>query len=151
MKNQRLKQFTVSLLVVLSLFVSSVSACTCAHHQEKVEADVSSCHQHSPKAEAEQQFGTNPFEKIQSVISETECCCIQPAPKVVAKSESIKIDKQILASNSENTNASECVLECVRSTSNFHSSQLRVQILSTISRPAALRLVYKLEIQVTKN
>ena len=114
MNSERLKQFTVSLLVVLSLFVSSVSACTCSHHQEKVEVDVSSCHQHSPEAKAEQHHDTQ-SKKIQSIISETECCCIQPAPKVVAKSESLKIDNQILASGDENIKSSERVLERVRS------------------------------------
>jgi len=126
MNSAQLKQFTVSFLVVLSLFVSSVSACTCSHHQEKVEVDVSACHQHSPEAKAEQHPGTNVSEEIQTVISETECCCVQPAPKVVAKSESVKIGKQILVSAGENKSVSELVLERVHSPSNFHSSQLPI-------------------------
>ena len=114
MKNMKIRQLSLIFLALLSLFVSSVSACTCSHHQEKVEVDVSSCHQHSPEAKAEQHHDTQ-SKKIQSIISETECCCIQPAPKVVAKSESLEIDNQILASGDENIKSSERVLERVRS------------------------------------
>ena len=34
-------------------------------------------------------------ETIQTVISDDECCCIQPAPKVISKNESFKLNKQI--------------------------------------------------------
>jgi len=40
MKSVKLKQFAVSLLALLSLFASSVSACACSHHQEKPETNL---------------------------------------------------------------------------------------------------------------
>lgn len=97
MKNWRLKQMTASFLVVLSLFVSSVSACGCSRHQESTEADSPSCHEHSQKEKVENNDGANSAETIQTVISETECCCVSPAPKALAKSETVKIEKQSLA------------------------------------------------------
>jgi hypothetical protein len=98
MNNTRLKQFGISFLVVLSLFVSSISACACSHHQlEKVEAETPSCHQHSEMAMAENHHQTDSAEIFQTVISEGGCCCIQPAPKVVSKNESFKLNKSVAA------------------------------------------------------
>lgn len=93
MKNQRLKQFAASLLVVFSLVASSLAAaCNCSHHQEAAKTHLPSCHQHSPEAQTEHHHDLS--ETIQTVISQNECCCIQPAPKVYAKAESVKIEKQ---------------------------------------------------------
>lgn len=87
MKNQRLKQFAASFLVVLSLFVSSVAACSCSHHQEKVETDAApSCHQHSAE---------NLSAETSATFDATDdCVCAQSAPRVFAKSEVVKIEKQ---------------------------------------------------------
>lgn len=94
MNNGRLKQFAASFFVVLSLLVSSVSACTCSRHQETFEADSFSSHHHLNEAKTQQHHGTDTAETIQTIISEIECCCIQPAPKFVTKSETVKIEKQ---------------------------------------------------------
>jgi len=97
MKSVRLKQFGLAFCLVVSLFVSSVSACTCSHHPEKVETEISSCHGHSENAQTEQHHSADSNENAQSIVSQDECCCIEPAPKVVAKVENIKIEKQKLA------------------------------------------------------
>jgi hypothetical protein len=97
MKSVRLKQFGLAFCLVVSLFVSSVSACTCSHHPEKVEIEVSSCRQHSETIQTGQHHKANLDENAQSLVSQDECCCIEPAPKVVAKSETLKIEKQKLA------------------------------------------------------
>lgn len=92
MKNQRLKQFAASFLVVLSLLVSSVAACSCSHHQEKVETAAPSCHQHS----AENQSGEmhQSTETSATFDANDDCVCAQSAPRIFAKSEVVKIQKQ---------------------------------------------------------
>ena len=99
MKSVRLKQFGLALSLLVSLFVSSISACTCSHHPEKVETNASSCHEHSEAAETEQtkHHSSDSKESAQSVVPADECCCIEPAPKVYAKSETVKIEKQSAA------------------------------------------------------
>jgi len=84
------KRLAVGFLIVLSLFVSSVAACVCSHHAEKVETEVSSCHGHSETAQE-----TNSAEKVSKLDSNDECFCIQPAPRVFSKSETIKFEKQM--------------------------------------------------------
>lgn len=101
MKTGRLKQFGISFLIVLSLLVSSISACACTHHhpekaeQEKVETEIVSCHgtSHEAKPENHHQTVETP-ETVQTSISERECCVIQPAPQAVSKSENFKLEKQ---------------------------------------------------------
>lgn len=104
MKSVRLKHYSLAIWLVVSLFVSAVSACTCSHHPERVEIteiSSSSCHQNS--REATQTSSSEQFQKsdstgiVESLISQDQCCCIQPAPKVFAKSENLKIEKQTLA------------------------------------------------------
>ena len=95
MKNQRTKQAILSLLIVLSLFASSVAACSCSHHQEKAEADTPSCHQHS----MENHSDAMPMsaENFSAFDADDNCVCMQSAPRVFAKSEVVKIKKQTAA------------------------------------------------------
>ena len=91
------KQFVLIFCCMLSLFVSSVSACACSHHQEKPKTEVTSCHGHTEEANAESSRDNNSSETIQTIISEGKCFCIQSSPKVIAKSEKVKIEKQQIA------------------------------------------------------
>jgi type III secretory pathway component EscR len=91
MNKQRLRQISVSFLIVLSFFVSSTAACACSHHIENVEVEVSSCHEHS---ETKQNNNTNFDENVQQFCSDDDCCCFQSAPRVFSKSETVKIEKQ---------------------------------------------------------
>jgi hypothetical protein len=83
------KQIAVGFLIVLSLLVSSVAACVCSHHAEKVETLNSSCHAHS---QAKQETASP--EKVSRLDSNDDCHCIQPAPRAFSKSETIKFAKQ---------------------------------------------------------
>ena len=86
-KMARLKNISVSLLVILSLFASTVAACCCSHHQEKVEIKVPSCHQTSHEKDSATTENLD-FLNIPCV------CLMESAPKVFAKSESIRFEKQ---------------------------------------------------------
>ncbi len=91
MNKGRTKQFGASFLIVLSLFVSSVAACICSHHTENVEVAAPSCHEHSETMPNHEMASD---ENIQQIDSDEDCCCVQPAPRVFSKSETIKIEKQ---------------------------------------------------------
>lgn len=99
MKSARLKQLGLAFCLLVSLFVSSVSACTCSHHPEKVETETSSCHEHSEAANTEptEHHSSDSNESALSVVPADECCCIEPAPRVFAKSETVKVEKQSAA------------------------------------------------------
>jgi hypothetical protein len=100
MKNQRLKQCAVSLLVVLSLFVSSVSACTCPH--ETQTSELSHCQpasQHSHDAQAESHHNETKPESVLVLALPSQCCGIQSAPRVSAVTKNIEIEKQALATS----------------------------------------------------
>jgi hypothetical protein len=97
MKTAWLKQFGLAFCVMLSLFASSVSACACAHHQEKTQTNSPSCHENSVQTKTENHHETDSSETIKTTVSETECCCMSPAPRVTTKTESIKFEKQIAA------------------------------------------------------
>ncbi|MET0752764.1 MAG: hypothetical protein ABWZ66_05305 [Pyrinomonadaceae bacterium] len=75
------------------MFASSVAACACSHHLEKTEIEAPTCHGHSENTEVKRESP----ETVQTTISEGECFCIQPAPKLIAKSEKVKIEKQQIA------------------------------------------------------
>lgn len=114
MKNRRIKQFAVSFLVILSLAVSSVSAvCTCNSHdsnersehcqpnaknhspETKSDEHSHASGQHSHEVSSEHHHAESPetTNSTQS-LSEAECCCVQSTPKVFAKNETVKIEKQ---------------------------------------------------------
>lgn len=90
---QRLKQVTAGIFVVLSLFVSSIAACACAHHShpEKVEVDAPSCHEQPDTGES----GSQP---AVTDSADTSCeCLVKSPPKVFFKNENLKIEKQALS------------------------------------------------------
>jgi hypothetical protein len=103
MKEAKLKQYCLAICLLVSLFVSAVSAGTCLHHPQRVEttADTSSCHQHSEEAtgktSSEHHESADSSETAQSVVPNDECCCIESAQRIIAKTENLKIEKQILA------------------------------------------------------
>ncbi|HEX8367188.1 MAG TPA: hypothetical protein VF604_01355 [Pyrinomonadaceae bacterium] len=95
MQSLKLKQFAVSLLAVVSLFVSAVSACTCSHHQAKQETESPSCHEHPAKTV--RNHADDAPETTETTISEAGCVCFQTAPKAFAKSETVKFEKHATA------------------------------------------------------
>jgi hypothetical protein len=95
MKRAGLKQFVVCILTILSLFASSVAACACSHHKEKIEASVSSCHKHSEHKKTEP-IGDPSFE---SVNAEIECTCLWFASNSFTKSSNVKFEKHAAAAS----------------------------------------------------
>jgi hypothetical protein len=98
MKSLKLKQFAVSFLLISSLFVSAISACACAHHQAKQETATPACHRHPAKTVKNHDAGAT--ENTEASISEAGCVCFQIAPKVFAKSETVKFKKHAAAISS---------------------------------------------------
>lgn len=95
MKNKMIKQFSISILTVLSLFVSSVAACACTHHQFKTETDAPSCHQAAHESENKNSSGKNEVQTLDQIAFDTSCVCFVPSTaKAFGKSETIKIQKQ---------------------------------------------------------
>ncbi len=91
MKSEKIKQFSVSILIVLSLFVSSISACCCSHHTEKAETETPSCHGKMHEAEqSNQAVQANDADSFKIPCE----CSLESAPKGFAKSENLKIEKQ---------------------------------------------------------
>ena len=105
----KLKQKGLAIYLVVSLFVSAVSAGTCLHHPQLIEtiAETFSHHQHSEEAHehnsnehhenSDHHESADSSETARSVVPSDECCCIEPARKIVAKIENLKIEKQSLA------------------------------------------------------
>jgi hypothetical protein len=95
-RSEKIKQISASVLVVLSLFVSSIAACYCEHHQEKVAAETPSCHSQKDESKAENHHAAEAETSGQSRQLNAPCeCLFDSAPKFVAKSENIKIEKQL--------------------------------------------------------
>jgi hypothetical protein len=99
MKNQRLKQCAVSLLIVLSLFVSSVSACTCPHETQTTELSHCQPPQHSHGAQAESHHNETIPESVSVLVSPNQCCGIQSTPRASAVTKNIQVEKQALATS----------------------------------------------------
>ena len=90
-----IKQFSISLLTVLSLFATSVAACACSHHQVKTETEVPSCHQVSHETEKENSPETSGIQTSHQAAFDASCVCFTPsAPEAFGKSETLKIQKQ---------------------------------------------------------
>lgn len=82
MASKQAKLFSASILAILAMFVSSVSACACAHHQQTVES-APSCHVESHSGHD----GTAQTTDSKTSIDEgCTCFVFQPSPYVLAKS-----------------------------------------------------------------
>lgn len=95
MQVRKFKQFGLILICILSLFVSSVSSCTCLHNEETAETNVSPCHEHSETAGTTNRNDDNDSFSETWIVSEDDCICIQPQSEAVAKSENYKAAKQV--------------------------------------------------------
>ncbi|HEX8251158.1 MAG TPA: hypothetical protein VF599_23490 [Pyrinomonadaceae bacterium] len=95
---RELKQFSLILGLMLSLVASSLGACVCSHHQEKAKTEAPSCHSQAAEDAADDAEQTNETDSpAETVTGGDACCCVQPAPKVVTKSETVKPEKQTAA------------------------------------------------------
>jgi hypothetical protein len=96
---RRLKQVTAGIFVVLSLFVSSIAACACAHHShpEKVEVEAPSCHDQAHTEKTDSQ-------PVVTDSADASCeCLVKSPPKVFFKNENLKIEKQAVSLAKEET------------------------------------------------
>ena len=93
----KLKQFGLVLCCIVSLFMPAFAACVCSH------TEVNSDHCHFKRNSSQKSFCSHrqdsaeksSSETIQPALSESGCCCASQAPRVFAKSETVKIEKQI--------------------------------------------------------
>ncbi|HEX8637303.1 MAG TPA: hypothetical protein VF692_04525 [Pyrinomonadaceae bacterium] len=105
----KLRRLAASLFVVLSLFVSSISACVCAHHLFQAEADEhcqppteqhslaakkQSHHSHDDSVENNRHDDSTETKNLSVSASQSECCCVEAAPKTFGKFEKYKTGKQ---------------------------------------------------------
>jgi len=95
---KRLQNILIALVAMVSLFASSVSACTCSHHPEQAETETDSCHAHSHHDEmsADQDQAS-----LVSVESQCECVLAKPVPAVATKSSKKSESPQQDAAHSE--------------------------------------------------
>lgn len=93
MSISRAKKYLVSLLAVMSLFVSAASACACSHHIEPKKTELS-CHSSSHEMPAE----TPASEPSDAFDSGCNCLVRTPVPAIVAKTDDKRsgIEKQIV-------------------------------------------------------
>jgi hypothetical protein len=95
---QRLRQFFIGILAVLSLSASPVAACACSHHAAEPKAQ-KSCHSPAPKKHENHGPSTRTPSFCES------CLCVQPAIKLSVKAEGFKFKKQasVLSNGLEET------------------------------------------------
>jgi hypothetical protein len=91
-------QIAIGIIFILSLFVSSVSACSCPHHEQAAKPETASCHPHSHGANSTQ-GSSRASENASSSLLLGDCCCIQPAPKAATKSATIKAEGKVVKSS----------------------------------------------------
>jgi hypothetical protein len=84
---EKMQRIFIAAITLISLLASSVSACTCSHHQERAKVEASSCHSHSHN-ESTLEIQNNATS--QSVQSPCECILVKPAPAIIAKSDKRK-------------------------------------------------------------
>lgn len=85
-KAKQIRQILIGLAALLGLSVSSVAACTCAHHRESPEPS-HSCHQAAAGHHSET------GETIASPAFNEICVCVPQATKLSVKSEGFKLKK----------------------------------------------------------
>lgn len=84
---KQIRSILFSVLAVLSLFVSTVSACACAHHRADVKPAEDSCHVQSHSSRE----GSVQTAESETGIDEVCTCFVnQPSPYVLAKSDKKK-------------------------------------------------------------
>ena len=109
--NKQLQQFAIGILTVLSLLVSSASACTCSHHHAESDTGKSSLHSHSEMSE----FGDSHHSRVENtascLASDSDCVCEAATAKLVAKSDWIKFDKHIATVSLEKADIAVAVFQ----------------------------------------
>ena len=87
----KFQRYTIGILAVLSLFVSSVAACACSHHEGEVQPE-QSCHSTAGHHSKPKTAPTGHH------VSES-CVCMLSATKLSAKAEGFKLKKHTAGSS----------------------------------------------------
>ncbi len=95
MKNQQIKRIAFCLSIFLSLFASSIAACTCGHHQVKAENHAPSCHQTTTETENQQTLNSAQARLSEKIDVNCDCFVKTFQPFVVGKSKNIKAQKNL--------------------------------------------------------
>ncbi len=119
MKNRRLKQFGISLTVILSLFASVIAACACSHHSAVAENHAVSCHQMTGEMNDSQQLQSNNAAQIVNVSGNCNCLAKTSQALFVNKFENINIQK-ILAPQNLTTKAAKSIEIAEIAPAKFH-------------------------------
>lgn len=97
LKKAKILQSVAGLLVMLSLFASSIVACACTHHGETVvKKTTAACHSDYSVHGGEHQISES-YTDISALACEAICICAPAQQQVSAKSEITKIEKQAAA------------------------------------------------------
>src|SRR5437763_7883056 len=82
MNIRRLKQFAIAFLMVVSLMVPSVSACTCDHYKPDRQSEVSSCHRQPDMSEMDEGDDSELQGSSSILDPDADCICDAAASKV---------------------------------------------------------------------
>ncbi|MGQ0540716.1 MAG: hypothetical protein ACT4O9_02550 [Blastocatellia bacterium] len=82
-QRKRIRQLSIGLVAVLSLFVSAVSACACSHHQPPKTAIENSCHGSIHTAEEAPIAAGGP---VSSFDADCNCFVRASVPAIISKS-----------------------------------------------------------------
>ncbi|MEP6849776.1 MAG: hypothetical protein ABI999_13050 [Acidobacteriota bacterium] len=100
--NKRPIQFLIGSLTVLSLLVFSASACTCSNYEAAAPPEVSSLHHHhSEMSELTESHESHLENGTAFLASDDDCICAVTTQTIVAKFETVKIEKRVLSSSFE--------------------------------------------------
>src|SRR5258708_37479100 len=119
---EKMQRIFIAAFTVISLLASSVSACTCSHHQGQAKVEASSCHSHSHN---ESTFEIQNNATSQSVQFPCECILAKPALAIIAKSDMRKSALQpdaILSETQVPSFEREIVIAAVSSKAEFDKS-----------------------------
>ncbi len=128
-RNRRLKQFGMSLVIVMSLFASTFAACAC--RRADMEDHTFSCHQMTGAMEESPNLSTDEAKKFTNISENCNCFAKISQPFVVNKSADFKSQKHpaILFSmpKVENTNLILTIVSVKTSFANrfYNSNYLR--------------------------
>lgn len=121
MLRRNIQQMFVLGTAVLSLFVASISACACTHHQSTPETEKPSCHSSGhDEASPDSSDGLADLPLTDSLGEGCNCFVNTQVPAVIAKSDSkqIAIERAILVAL---TGAPELILRIDRARSVAYS------------------------------
>ena len=90
-RTQKIRQGLISLLAILSMSVSSIAACACAHHGQIFETETKSCHSTGTGSLRHQSEDTEADNSGSSF--KDSCLCIRSSVDTPVKAEAFKFKK----------------------------------------------------------